>query len=175
MADFDFKWNDSWATEAIQELDSKLAMFGGQLASAMQAFAPVDTGMLRTSIADSYDTSTHTLTIYIGMGYGVWQEFGTRFAKPHPFIRPAILEYAQVFQAWGLSAELLIHPPAQLSEPLRATTSGFRLPKHQKLTAAQTKHVNTKLRPTSRKFAAKFKRAGIGFKVVGPDSKRKAF
>lgn len=171
MADFDFNWNDSWQVEALQELDTKLAAFGGALAGAMQQFAPVDTGFLRLSIADTYDTATHTLTIMIGAPYAVYAEFGTRNQAPHPFIRPAIVEYAAVFQEWGLSAELLIHPPAQISEPLQATTSGFRLPKHQKLTAGQAHHVKTKLIPTSRKFAAKFKRRKIGFKIVGPGDK----
>ena len=171
MADFDFTWNDGVEAEVIRELDTRLAAFGGHLASAMQSFAPVDTGLLRTSIANTYDTSTHTLTIHIGMFYGVYQEFGTRFIPPHPFIRPAIMEYAQVFEAWGLSAELLIHPNIQLhqrSEPLRATTSGFRLPKKQKLTAAQKLHVKKKLVPISRSFANEFKRRRIGFKVKGP-------
>jgi HK97 gp10 family phage protein len=168
VIDSAFNWNSSWADEKIRELDTKLAAFGGHLANAMQQFAPIETGALRQSIVDTYDVTTHTLTIYIGAPYGVYQEFGTRFIPPHPFIRPAIVEYAAVFQAWGLSAELLIHPPAQLSEPIRATTSGFKLPKHQRLTAAQVERVNKYLRPTSRKFAQKFKRRHVAFSVVGP-------
>jgi hypothetical protein len=169
VADFDFHWNDSWADEAIQELDTKLAALGGGLVESMQHYAPLDTGDLRNSIADHYDAATHTLTIYIGMGYGVYQEFGTRFIPPHPFIRPAILDFTPTFQAWGLSGTLTINPPPQMSEPLRATTSGFRLPKKQKLTAGQLAHVRKHLIPTSRKFASKFKRRKIGFKVQGPE------
>ena len=169
MADgYNFQWNDSWEAEALQELDTKLAAFGGDLANAMQAFAPVDTGLLRQSIADSYDTATHTLTIHIGAPYAVYVEFGTRNQDPHPYIRPAIVEYAAVFQAWGLSTELLIHPPILSPTHLRATTGGFRIPKGAKLNARQLHRVKTVLRPTSRKFAAKFKRHKIGFKVVGP-------
>lgn len=171
MADHTFNWNDSWVADQIRELDTKLAAFGGHLVSAMQQFAPFDTGALRDSIVDTYDASTHTLTIYIGMGYGVYQEFGTRFIRPHPFIRPAILEYSEVFQAWGLSAELVIHPPAQISEPLRATSSGFRLPKRQKLTPAQVAHVRKNLTPVSKSFAGKFKWRKIGFRVQGPDKR----
>ena len=168
MANFDFHWDDGVEQSVIQELDTKLAALGGGIVESMQHYAPFKTGALRDSIADHYDAATHTLTIYIGMGYGVYQEFGTRFIPPHPFIRPAILDYSPTFQAWGLSGTLLIHPPTQASEPLRATTSGFRLPKKQKLTAHQVTHVKKKLVPISRSFANEFKRRKIGFKVKGP-------
>jgi hypothetical protein len=173
VADFDFTWNGQQIeAEVLNLLHRDMAAIGGFLAGHMQAYAPVNTGFLRTSIADSYNPATFTLTLMVGAPYAVYPEFGTRFMTPHPYIRPTIIDAAAAYPWIEWDVLLQLNPPNQKSEPLRATTSGFQLPKHQKLTAAQLKHVKTKLRPVSRSFATKFKRRGIAFKVQGP--KRRA-
>ena len=169
MADFDFNWNgDAVEAEVINLLHRDMAGLGGFLVSHMQGYAPVDTGFLQTSIADHYDPSTFTLTIAVGAPYAVYPEFGTRFMTPHPYIRPTIIDAAAAYPWIDWDVLLVLHPPSQKSEPLRATTSGFRLPKKQKLTAHQVTHVKKKLVPISRSFANKFKQRKIGFKVKGP-------
>lgn len=152
-------------SQVLQRIDQELMHIGSFIVSAMQGYAPVDTGALRTGIHDIFDPASHSVTIYSPARYSVWQEFGTRFIRPHPYIRPAIFDASK---RWSFDVTLFLHPPAQKSEPLRATTSGFKLPKHQRLTPAQEAHVRKHLIPTSRKFAAKFKRRGIKFRVVGP-------
>ena len=169
LNNFDFQWlGDEFAEKAMTAIDNSLIRLGGFLVERMESYAAVDTGTMKAGIHDKYDFSTHTLIVADPVPWSVWQEFGTRYTKPHPFFRPAILDVGPTWEGIPIDFTLIIHPPAQMSEPLRATTSGFRLPKKQKLSAGQLAHVKKHLIPTSRKFAAKFKRRKIGFKVQGP-------
>jgi hypothetical protein len=174
MSDFDFSWNgDEIEREVMEAIDDRMVALGGFIVEHMQGYSPVDTGAMRAGMHDQYDYATHTLYVYSPASQSVWQEFGTRNMKPHPYMRPTILDVGPTWMGMPIEWELALRPPAQISEPLRATSSGFRLPRSQKLTAAQTEHVRKNLSPVSRSFAGKFKRRGIGFKVVGP--KRKKF
>jgi hypothetical protein len=171
VADFDFQWNgDAVEREVFGLLHKDMAALGGFLVGHMQGYAPVDTGFLRSSMADSYDPSTFTLTIMIGAPYSVYVEFGTRNQDPHPFIRPSIIDASAAYPWIDWDVLLVLNPPVISPTHLRATTGGFRIPKGTKLTPKQLNRVNKKLRPTSRKFAAKFKRRKIGFSVIGPTS-----
>lgn len=86
------------------------SMNGGTLALAMQiiaqakALAPVDTGALRNSLRYKTSTGQGSFEIDIqlkpgeaavgsALEYAVYQEFGTRYMKPQPFLRPAIALY----------------------------------------------------------------------------------
>ncbi len=62
--------------------------------TSAKIFAPVDTGRLRDSIATTIDDSGKTVVGTVGtdVPYAVHQEFGTRFQKGTPFLRPAIDE-----------------------------------------------------------------------------------
>lgn len=157
----------------MEAVDERMVALGGFVVSHMQGYAPVDTGTLKAGIHDDYDYASHTLYIYSPATYSVYQEFGTRHIPPHPYMRPTILDVGPTWMGMPIEWELALRPPTQISEPLRATTGGFRLPRSQKLTAAQAEHVRKNLSPVSRSFAGKFKRRGIGFKVTGP--KRKKF
>lgn len=169
MADFYFQWNgDAVLAQVMEAVDDRLVALGGFVVNHMQGYAPVDTGMLRAGIHDTFDKSTHTLYVYSEAPYSVYQEFGTRHIPPHPFMRPTILDVGPTWMGMPIEWELILNPPAQISEPLRATTSGFRLPRRQRLTAGQEAHVRKNLIPASKSFADKFKRRGIGFKVIGP-------
>jgi HK97 gp10 family phage protein len=170
MPDFDFQWNgDPVQQEVFDALHKVMAGLGGFLTDGMRAIVPVgETGNLKASIADSYDPSTFTLTIIVGMPYTVYVEFGTRNQDPQPFIRPVIYDAAARYGWIDWSVLLTINPPVLNPTHLRATTGGFRIPKGTKLTAKQLHRVQTKLRPTSRKFAQKFRRRKIGFSVLGP-------
>lgn len=167
MADMQFDWRGPEVqAQVIARVDQELIRIGTFAVGRMQAYAPVDTGRLRTGIHDQFDAATHTLTVYSPAPYSVYQEFGTRFIKPHPYIRPAIDELTA---RWSFAnVELILRPPGQISEPIRATTSGFRLPRRQPLTAEQTAHVRKHLTSVSRKYARKFRRRGVSYKVTGP-------
>ncbi len=160
-------WNGPAVYDQVMAaVDRELAQIGGFLVDHMQMYAPVESGNLKAGIHEVVDTNIHAVTVYIPAPYSVYQELGTRYISPHPFIRPAILDAVAV---WDLKdVTIILHPPPQKSEPLRATTSGFKLPRHQQLTAQQVMHVRTNLRPVSKSFAGKFKRRGVKFKIIGP-------
>jgi hypothetical protein len=173
MSNFKFEWyGDKTEREVMELVDQHLIRLGGFLVDHMQALAPVgETGNLRNSIADHYDVSTHTLTVYIGMNYGVYQELGTRYIPPHPFIRPSIID--AIAAGWNITdVEIILNPPVVSPSHLRATRGGFRIPKSAHLTAQQLHHVNTKLRPVSKSFSRQFKKLGTNFKITGPRRKK---
>lgn len=151
-----------------------MAALGGFLVGHMQQYAPVDTGALKLSMADQYDPSTFTLYISIGMPYAVYQEFGTRNIPPHPFIRPTIIDAAAAYPWIEWDVLLNLNPVIVSPSHLKASASGFRVPKSARLTAKQLAHVNTVLRPTSKRLAGQIRRAGVAFKVAGPKRRRRA-
>src|SRR5271166_3872324 len=129
----------------------------------MRQYAPVDTGALRASFYATLNKSNHTATIFIPLFYGIYQEFGTRYIKPHPFVRPALLDASMRWHFTEVTIRLI--PAPQRSEPLKATTAGFNLPKRQRLTPGQVAHVERNLTPVSAKFAKQFKQQGVSFSV----------
>lgn len=157
-------WNDAAVqAQVMARVNLELHRMGSFLVPRMQQYAPVDTGALRAGIHETVDETAHTLTVHIPAPYAIYQEFGTRFIKPHPYARPAILD---AMAYWPIThVEFILHPAPQRSEPLIASASGFRLPRRQKLTAAQESHVRKHLIPTSKKLAATFRRRGAKFTV----------
>jgi hypothetical protein len=149
-----------------QKANAELIALSDYLLMRMRQKVPVRTGRLRESIAYTNDLATLTSTFVIGEGYGVYVEFGTRFMRPQPYIRQSLIEASAHWQFGVVNINLI--PPAQKSEPLRATTSGFIMPKRQLLTERQKAHVRKYLIPVSRNYAAKFKRRGIKYGVSGP-------
>lgn len=158
------EWDgDAARAQVFAALNQQMLQMGTFIVSRMQQYAPVKTGMLRAGIHDQFDPTNHVLIVHVPAPYSVYVEFGTRYMRPHPFARPAILDAAAV---WPIShVEFVLHPLPQKSEPLIASASGFRLPQHQKLTPQQEAHVRTHLIPTSRKLAARYKRRGVKLTV----------
>lgn len=162
-----FQWHgDEFSREVRQRANDELTKLGNFLVDRMKQLAPVDTGFLRDSIEYEHRPEQLMIVVRVGPGYGIYQEFGTRFIKPHPYIRPALFEAAGHWKFGAITVTL--RPPLQKSEPLRASSGGFKLPRRQKLTTRQIAHVNKHLRPTSRRFAAGFKRRKVKFSVIGP-------
>jgi len=82
-----------------------------KVSNQAKALAPVDEGLLRTSIGYvSKDGSKGELNLkpggpgigYVGtpVKYGVWVEFGTRFMRAQPYLRPA----AEILKGGGVQA-----------------------------------------------------------------------
>ena len=161
------QWNAAAMKQVQEAIDRKILIpASNYMAMTIQRLAPVDTGALRASVYASFNKTAHQAIVHIPKYYAVYQEFGTRFMKPHPFIRPAILETAKIWKFDHVTMKLL--PAPQKSEPLKATTRGFMLPKHQPLTAKQAAHVRKHLAPTSKRLHKQFTKAGIKFSVSGP-------
>ncbi len=77
--------------QMMGNLDSIMIKMGGALANHLRQLAPVDTGLLKSEIQDSYNKSTQTLTVVLGPHYSLFQEYGTYKMKPHPYIRPSLM------------------------------------------------------------------------------------
>ena len=117
---------------------------GTQVVAKAKTLAPVDAGFLRSSI--DYQVIGKTLTIRVGAPYGMFQEFGTRYIRPHPYIRPALNEIGRVL---GGSIGMEFAVPF-INQPILAHQAGFVLPKG--LTAKQREHVARHLLPTSKRL-----------------------
>ncbi|SIT91699.1 HK97-gp10 family putative phage morphogenesis protein [Edaphobacillus lindanitolerans] len=63
-----------------------------------QRNAPVDTGELRRSIRTGYSDGGLTATTKVGVHYGPYVEYGTRFMAAQPFLRPAFYNTAWDFK-----------------------------------------------------------------------------
>lgn len=59
--------------------------------------APVDTGTLRASI-QARQVRPMVWEVVVGVEYGVYQEFGTRYQAGKPFMRPAVWAVAPMFR-----------------------------------------------------------------------------
>jgi len=85
----------------IPDIENKMELFKESIAHNLEFEAvkrvPVDTGNLKASIQSGVDGDT----VWVGAGfteevsYAKYVEFGTRFMKPIPFLRPAIFVVTQ--------------------------------------------------------------------------------
>ncbi len=159
-----FQWRGPQVTQEVYlSVKHELNNLGAFLTTRMKQMAPVRTGYLRSEIQFVHAVQELAITVFIGPFYGIYQEFGTRFIRPHPFVRPALLEAAA---RWHFSiVDIRLYPAAQRSQPLRAHASGFHLPGKQPLTRKQELHVARHLTPVSKKFARAFRRKKVKFRV----------
>lgn len=105
---FGFQWLGNQVKQKVDTyIDKKMWDTGIAVVAKAQALAPVKTGALRASIgfvvAYNEMGGRHTLSIQVGMPYGIFQELGTRNIPPHPFIRPALNEMSRI---WGFDVEM---------------------------------------------------------------------
>jgi len=72
--------------------------YGSQITGQAANSAPVDTGALRNSItSESGMTGEMQYTVKDGVTYGIFQELGTHKMAAHPFLVPALEQWAQPF------------------------------------------------------------------------------
>lgn len=74
------------------------AVFGKTVADAQaiaRSRAPVDTGLLKGSIMTELEVgdAPHG-RVFTGVEYATYQEYGTRFVPPHPYMTPAFEQTA---------------------------------------------------------------------------------
>ena len=58
---------------------------------------PVDTGHLRRSLTVDFTDNGLTGRVYTDVEYAIYQEYGTRFINPRPFMRPSLYEQRSLF------------------------------------------------------------------------------
>lgn len=159
-----FKWNADLERRLKQDkANTQLEAISKFMVDSMRRQVPVRTGFLRDSITYAHDKKKVQSTVYVPPFYGIYVEFGTRFMRPQPFVRPALLDAVRIWKLTRVS--ILLRPRAQVSEPLQAMTAGFRRPRTQLLTAAQERHVKKYLSPVQRRFARQFREAGVRYRV----------
>lgn len=76
-----------------------LEAIGIQAEGDVASLAPVDTGRLRNSI--THETHAEEESVYVGTNveYGKYQEYGTSKMKPHPFLKPGIMNNLETYKS----------------------------------------------------------------------------
>jgi hypothetical protein len=150
-----FQWFGQRVTDALLgDIDMRLRQAGEAVVAEARALAPVRTGALRSSI--HYTVADRTLVIGVEVPWGVFQEFGTRFMRPHPYLRPALAAAGRVF---GGSIEMDFASIGASSaagwQGIHAVGAGFVVPsgiQPRPLTRAQHEHVRKHLMPVSKRL-----------------------
>lgn len=159
-----FRWFGDRVKKFVDNaIDKKMHAAGEAIVARAQQLAPVATGALRNSInyVVMYNEGggRHELVIQVGMPYGVYQEFGTRFMSPHPYIRPAINRVGRLY-GFDLTAQFAGagYNPATggpwhglLAGTGRTQKPGFAAsahPRFKQLTSKQVSHVTGTLIPS---------------------------
>ncbi len=145
-----FNWlGDQIKARIYGDIDTRMRMAGQSIVARAQALAHVDTGEMRAGIGFIYNQSTHTLQIYADAAHSIFEEFGTRYHVPHPYIRPALLEAGRLM---GINLEIGFANVPHINAPILAHPGGksqvtFRTP--STLTRKQLRHVRKHLVRTS--------------------------
>jgi HK97 gp10 family phage protein len=93
------KWfGDRARAIVVREIDRIMREAGAAWVARARELVPVDTGKLRDSIGSVYDQTKRQLILYCDMPYAGFVEWGTRFAKARPFMRPALSVVPRIFR-----------------------------------------------------------------------------
>lgn len=72
---------------------------GVGLQKAAQKKAPIDTGTLKRNVGIDITDSGMTATVEPTAEYSAYVEYGTRFMKAQPYMKPALEEQEKLFKA----------------------------------------------------------------------------
>lgn len=75
-----------------------LEAIGIQAEGDVAELAPVDTGRLRDSITHEVDESEEAVYVGTNVEYAAYQEYGTSKMKPHPFLKPGIMNNLETYK-----------------------------------------------------------------------------
>ncbi len=145
-----FNWlGDQIKARIYGDIDTRMRMAGQSIVARAQALAPVRTGQLRAGIGFIYNQTTHTLQIYGDAPYDIFVEYGTRYMRPQPHIRPALLEAGRLL---GINLEIGFANVPHIASPILAHPGGkqqvlFSTPRT--LSSKQLRHVRKHLVRTS--------------------------
>ena len=80
-----------------RNITERLQVAGTAWLARSRALAPVRTGRLRDE--EDFIVEGNRLRLILGAPYDIFQEFGTRYIRPHPHVRPALNEIGRIFGA----------------------------------------------------------------------------
>jgi HK97 gp10 family phage protein len=93
-----FRWfGDKVKAEIGRQIDGRMNATGAAVVEEARRLAPVGTGQLRDSIGYTYRQSDKTLQIHADAPHAFYVEFGTRFMRARPYLRPALLKAGRAF------------------------------------------------------------------------------
>ena len=141
------KFSQQFSDEVHARINKQMRQYGIIWENKAVRLAPKRTTYLAGSISYTYDENTYTLSLTVGAAYGVFVEYGTRYMRPQPFVRPALNEIPGLF---GIQTEMAFLNTPHIHAPLIASGPTFYGPKH--LTAKQREHIETHLKPTSKRL-----------------------
>ncbi len=163
-----FYWNGYTIQEDIgRRITAQMLHLGRQVVQVAKMYAPKKTGRLAASISFDWNQADFTLVFLVDAPYGMFQEFGTRHIRPHPYMRPALLSNT-AGDIYGFNLEMAFANLPPIRAPLVAEAGGFHLPSN--LSARQLAHVRKHLIPTSVKHhIGNVKRARIHVRKYAGD------
>ncbi len=92
-----FIWMGAAAKSYIdKEVDKLFNKAGAAAVAESRTVVHVVTGRLKASIGYTYRNSDRTLQLHADEFYAVWEELGTRYHGPHPFLAPGVSAAARV-------------------------------------------------------------------------------
>lgn len=84
---------------ALNDVKKVVRKNGVGLQKAAQKKAPIDTGTLKRSVGIDITDSGMTATVEPTAEYSAYVEYGTRFMKAQPYMKPALEEQEKLFKA----------------------------------------------------------------------------
>ncbi len=137
--------------EISDSIDRQANEIGVKVVAVAFQLAPVRTGELRRSITYHYDNHDHTIDFIVGSPYGMFQEFGTRHMRPHPYLRPALNKiFGRTGGIYGFETSMEFANTIQTDKKLLAHGGDFQM--HKSLSDKQKAHVRKHLAPVSKKY-----------------------
>ncbi len=137
--------------EISDSIDKQAHMIGTHVIAEAFMLAPVKTGELRRGLTYLYDNMNHTISFIVRAPYGLFQEYGTRFMRPHPYLRPALNKVlGRTGGIYGFETTMEFRNTIQTDRKLLAQGPDFQM--HKSLTDKQKAHVRKHLKPISKKY-----------------------
>lgn len=154
------KWKEQAKTWCEGAVRAYVERIGEGITQEARRLAPVDTGFLRSTIDWAIvgeGIQGMVLHVFVGAPYGIFQEFGTRKMRAHPFLRPAINQAGSRFISTEMAfAGLAGSGPKGgwqgLRADLRRGKERFRGPRGSQLSAREKAHIRNVLTPGLRKY-----------------------
>lgn len=69
-----------------------------KIAASAKAYAPVDTGYLRSSIRAVSVSAGKEADVVVSAPYAAFVEYGTRYMPAQPFLYPAVMDHKGTFE-----------------------------------------------------------------------------
>lgn len=84
-------------SQMAPKADAIVAKAALDIEAGAKVRAPVDTGTLRASIRAERKGQAHW-EVVVGVSYGIYPEYGTRYMAARPYLRPAVAAVAVSFR-----------------------------------------------------------------------------